>query len=68
MNKVFMTLAAAGCFAVAMPAMVAPAQAEIVRKSVTVKKGPLGHGCRTVRTVGVGPLGGKNVRVRRTCG
>lgn len=68
MKNVFMALATAGCFAVATPAMLAPAQAEIVKRTVTVKKGPLGHGCKTTRTVGVGPLGGKRVGVRRVCG
>ena len=59
-------LAAIGYTALALPMIATPASAYVVRKSVTMHHGPMGHGCRTVRTVKRTPMG-KKVIVRKIC-
>lgn len=66
MKSLSMILAAVGCLAVAVPAMVTPADAYVVHKRVVVHHGPFGHRCRTVRKVMHGP-NGKRVMVRKIC-
>ena len=66
MKSPSLILAALGCLALAVPVMTAPASAYVVRKVVVRHYGPMGHGCRTVRTVRRG-FGGRSVVVRRIC-
>ena len=59
-------VAAIGSFAIFAATLSSPAAADVVRKTVVVHHGMIGHGCRTVRTVRQG-FGGKRVIVRKIC-
>ena len=61
-----LALAAVGSLAIALPLLATPADAYVVRKTVTSHHGVFGHGCRTVRTVKQG-FHGRQVIVRKVC-
>ena len=63
MNKLLATLAAVGCLAGTVAVTATPADAYVVKKVIHNHRGPMGHGCRTVRTV----RGGGRVVVRKVC-
>ena len=66
MKNLMSAVAVLGLVAASQAMALTPASAVVVSKTVTAHHGPLGHGCRTVRTVARGPMG-KRVSVRRVC-
>lgn len=63
MKTLIATLAAVGCLAGTAVMTATPADAYVVKKVIHNHRGPLGHGCRAVRTV----HGGGRVVVRKVC-
>jgi hypothetical protein len=67
MKNLPLFVAIIGCLTAVETASVTSAEAVVVHRTVTMHHGPMGHGCRTVRTAVRGPHG-KRVVVRRICG
>lgn len=63
MKTLLATLAAVGCLASTVAITTIPAEADVVTKVVRSHHGPMGHGCRTVRTI----HGGGRVVIRKVC-
>lgn len=63
MRKLLATIASVGCLAGTVALTATPADAYVVKKVIHGHHGPMGHGCRTVRTV----HSGGRVVIRKVC-